>query len=89
MVLSTRRCAFFSLHRCDFASSSPVGLWDHALYRRVWTAKSSARARFAVDGDNGTSATTGVAKYPFLAVDLGTALDVDFMILNIKQGKIN
>ena len=77
-----------SIRFCDFAVS-PVVLRDHALNRRAWTAKAKAKTpKFAVDGNDSTSATTGVTKYPFLAVDLGTILDVDFMVLNIKQGEL-
>ena len=68
---------------------SPVSLWDHALHRRAWTIRVDANtSEFAVDGNNSTYAETFATEYPFLAVDLGTMLKIDYVVLNIKRGKL-
>ena len=66
----------------------PGKLWDHALQRRAWIFRVNAKkSAFAVDGNSSTAASTYATKYPFLAVDLGMTLKIDYMVLNIKQGK--
>ena len=68
---------------------SPVDLWDRALQRRAWNINVNATAsEFAVDGNNSTFGPTFPTEYPFLAVDLGTMLNIDYVVLNIKQGQL-
>ena len=68
---------------------SPVDLWDRALQRRAWNIDVDATtSEFAVDGNSSTFAPTHLIKYPFLAVDLRMRLKIDYVVLNIKQGKL-
>ena len=42
----------------------------------------------AVDGNSSTFARTTGTEYAFLAVDLGTAININFTVLNIHRGKL-
>ena len=78
-LLSWRHNVFFS----------PVDLWDHALQHRTWTIRVDANtSQFAVDGNSSTLAKTFPTAYPFLAVDLSVMLQINYAVLNIKQGKL-
>ena len=74
----------------SFHNSFPVELWDHALHKRAWVIKTDAKSSaLAVDGNSSTFAMTTKTKYPFLAVDLGTTINIDFTVLNIRKGNLS
>ena len=67
----------------------PVYLWDHALQHRTWRSKVDGKTSdYAVDGNSSTFAKTSSAKYPLLAVDLSRVLKIDYVVINIKEGKL-